>query len=103
VAWIAGAALAIPSGGVSTYAGVVTFNAIAAVSGAAASMLPSCSPRPLGADSVDGVLENVSQVLAEARSDLAERENDVASALRHNLAALAQLRRPAEDAAVNSR
>jgi hypothetical protein len=41
VAWIAGAALAIPSGGASVYAGVVTLNAIAAVSGAAASLLPT--------------------------------------------------------------
>jgi hypothetical protein len=102
VAWIAGAALAIPSGGVSIYAGVVTFNAIAAVSGAAAGMLPSGSPRSLSADSVDGVLENVTRVLAEARSDLAKREQDVVSALRHNHEALSRLRRPAQDATINS-
>jgi hypothetical protein len=81
---------------------VVTFNAIAAVSGAAAGMLPSGSPRSLTADSVDGVLENVSRVLAEARLDLAKREQEVVSALRHNQEALAQLRRPAQDAAINS-
>src|SRR6516164_8521318 len=102
VAWIAGAALAIPSGGASLYAGVVTLNAIAAVSGAAASLLPAGSARSLSADTVDGVLEKMSEVMAQARSDLAEREKDITSALQHNLEALASLRRQAEDAKVNS-
>jgi len=102
VAWIAGAALAIPSGGASIYAGVVTLNAIAAVSGAAASMLPAGRAKSLSADTVDGVLEKMSEVMAQARSDLAEREKDITSALQHNLEALASLRRQAEDAKVNS-
>ena len=102
VAWIAGAALAIPSGGVSLYAGVVTLNAIAAVSGAAASLLPAGSAKSLSADTVDGVLEKMSEVMAQARSDLAERETDITSALQHNLEALAGLRHQAEDAKVNS-
>jgi hypothetical protein len=101
VAWIAGAALAIPSGGVSLYAGVVTLNAIAAVSGAAASLLPTGTAQSLSADTVDGVLEKMSEVMAQARSDLAEREKDITSALQHNLEALASLRRQAEDAKVN--
>ena len=102
VAWIAGAALAIPSGGASLYAGVVTLNAIAAVSGAAASLRPTGSGKSLSADTVDGVLEKMSEVIAQARSDLAEREKDITSALQHNLEALASLRRQAEDAKVNS-
>jgi hypothetical protein len=102
VAWIAGAALAIPSGGASLYAGVVTLNAIAAVSGAAASLLPAGSAKSLSADTVDGVLEKMSEVMAQARSDLAEREKDITSALQHNREALAGLRRQAEDAKVNS-
>jgi hypothetical protein len=102
VAWIAGAALAIPSGGASLYAGVVTLNAIAAVSGAAASLLPAGSAKSLSADTVDGVLEKMSEVMAQARADLAEREKDITSALQHNLEALASLRRQAEDAKVNS-
>jgi hypothetical protein len=102
VAWIAGAALAIPSGGASLYAGVVTLNAIAAVSGAAASLLPSGGSKTLSADTVDGVLEKMSEVMAQARADLAEREKDITSALQHNLEALASLRRQAEDAKVNS-
>jgi hypothetical protein len=102
VAWIAGAALAIPSGGVSLYAGVVTLNAIAAVSGAAASLLPAGSGKSLSADTVDGVLKKMSEVMAQARSDLAERETDITSALRHNLEALASLRRQAEDATASS-
>jgi hypothetical protein len=102
VAWIAGAALAIPSGGVSLYASVVTLNAIAAVSGAAASLLPTGTAKSLSADTVDGVLEKMSEVMAQARSDLAEREKDITSALQHNLEALASLRRQAEDAKVNS-
>ena len=102
VAWIAGAALAIPSGGASIYAGVVTLNALAAVSGAAAGLLPAGSAKSLGADTVDGVLEKMSEVMAQARSDLAEREKDITSALWHNLEALASLRRQAEDANVNS-
>jgi len=102
VAWIAGAALAIPSGGASIYAGVVTLNAIAAVSGAAAGLLPAGSAKSLSADTVDGVLEKMSEVMTQARSDLAEREKDITSALQHNLQALASLRRQAEDAKVNS-
>ena len=102
VAWIAGAALAIPSGGASLYAGVVTLNAIAAVSGAAASLLPAGSAKSLSADTVDGVLEKMSEVMAQTRSDLAEREKDITSALQHNLEALVSLRRQAEDAKVNS-
>ena len=87
VAWIAGATLAIPSGGASLYAGMVTLNAIAAVSGAAASLLPAGSAKSLSADTVDGVLEKTSEVMAQARSDLAEREKDITSALQHNLEA----------------
>jgi hypothetical protein len=102
VAWIAGAALAIPSGGASVYAGVVTLNAIAAVSGAAASLRRGGSAKSLSADTVDGVLEKMSEVMAQARSDLAEREKDITSALQHNLEALASLRHQAEDANVNS-
>ena len=102
MAWIAGAALAIPSGGASIYAGVVTLNALAAVAGAAASLLPAGSAKSLSADTVDGVLEKMSEVMAQARSDLAEREKDIISALQHNLEALASLRRQAEDANVNS-
>jgi hypothetical protein len=102
VTWIAGAALAIPSGGASLYAGVVTLNAIAAVSSAAASLLPAGSAKSLSADTVDGVLAKMSEVMAQARSDLAEREKDITSALQHNLEALASLRRQAEDAKVNS-
>jgi hypothetical protein len=102
VTWIAGAALAIPSGGASLYAGVVTLNAIAAVSSAAASLLPAGSARSLSADTVDGVLEKMSKVMAQARSDLAEREKDITAALQHNLEALASLRHQAEDAKVNS-
>ena len=102
MAWIAGAALAIPSGGASIYAGVVTLNALAAVSGAAAGLLPAGSAKSLGADTVDGVLEKMSEVMAQARSDLAEREKDITAALQHNLEALGSLRRQAEDANVNS-
>jgi hypothetical protein len=102
VAWIAGAALAIPSSGASIYATVVTLNALAAVSGAAASLLPAGSAKSLNADTVDGVLEKMSEVMAQARSDLAKREKDITSALQHNLEALATLRRQAEDAKVNS-
>ena len=102
VAWIAGATLAIPSGGASLYAGMVTLNAIAAVSGAAAGLLPAGSAKSLSADTVDGVLEKMSEVMTQARSDLAEREKDITSALQHNLQALASLRRQAEDAKVNS-
>jgi hypothetical protein len=102
VAWIAGAALAIPSGGASIYAGVVTLNAIAAVSGAAASLRPSGSAKSISSDTVDGVLEKMSGVMAQARSDLAEREKDIRSALEHNLEALAKLRRQAEDVRINS-
>jgi hypothetical protein len=101
VTWIAGAALAIPSGGASLYASVVTLNAIAAVSSAAASLLPAGSAKSLSADTVDGVLAKMSDVMAQARSDLAEREKDITSALQHNLEALASLRRQAEDANIN--
>jgi hypothetical protein len=100
VAWIAGAALAIPSGGASIYAGVVTLNAIAAVSGAAASLRPGGSAKSISADTVDGVLAKMTEVMAQARSDLAEREQDIALALQHNLEALASLRRQAQDAKV---
>jgi hypothetical protein len=102
VAWIAGAALAIPSGGASIYAGVVTLNAIAAVSGAAASLRSAGTAKSLSADTVDGVLEKMSAVMAQARSDLAQREKDITSALQHNLEALEILRRQAEDARINS-
>ncbi len=102
VAWIAGAALAIPSGGASIYAGVVTLNAIAAVSGAAASLRPGGSATSISADTVDGVLAKMTDVMAQARSDLAERERDITSALQHNLEALVSLRHQAEDATVNS-
>lgn len=51
---------------------------------------------------MDGVLEKMSEVMAQARSDLAEREKDITSALQHNREALASLRRHAEDARVNS-
>jgi hypothetical protein len=91
VTWIAGAALAIPSGGASIYAGVVTFNAVAAVSGAAASLLPGGDPKSLDADTVDGVLEKMSQVMTDARAHLAEKQNDVLAALTHNQATLAAL------------
>jgi hypothetical protein len=84
VTWIAGAALAIPSGGASIYAGVVTFNAVAAVSGAAASLLPGGDAKSIGADRVDDVLENVSQVMLEARAQIATREQDIVAALEHN-------------------
>jgi hypothetical protein len=92
ITWIAGAALAIPSGGASIYAGVVTFNAVAAVSGAAAGLLPGGDPKSLDADTVDDVLEKMSQVMTDARAHLAEKQNDVLAALTHNQAALAALR-----------
>jgi hypothetical protein len=92
VTWIAGAALAIPSGGASIYAGVVTFNAVAAVSGAAASLLPGGDAKSIGADKVEGVLENVSQVMREARAQLTAREQDIVAALEHNQQALAAVR-----------
>jgi hypothetical protein len=92
VSWIAGAALAIPSGGASIYAGVVTLNAVAAASGAAASLLPGGDPKSLDADTVDGVLEKMSQVMTDARAHLAAKLNDILAALTHNQAALAALR-----------
>jgi hypothetical protein len=92
VTWIAGAALAIPSGGASIYAGVVTFNALAAVSGAAASLLPGGDAKSIGADRVDDVLKNVSQVMLEARAQIATREQDIVAALEHNHQALAAVR-----------
>ena len=92
VTWIAGAALAIPSGGASIYAGVVTLNALAAASGAAASLLPGGDPKSLDADTVDGVLEKMSQVVTDARAQLAAKMNDILAALTHNQAALAALR-----------
>jgi hypothetical protein len=96
VTWIAGAALAIPSGGASIYAGVVTFNAVAAVSGAAASLLPGGDAKSIGADRVDDVLENVSQVMHEARAQIAQREQDIVAALEHNHQTLAALRQRSE-------
>jgi hypothetical protein len=78
---------------------VVTLNAIAAVSGAAASLRPGGSAKSISADSVDGVLTKMTEAMAQARSDLAEREKDVTSALQHNWEALASLRHHAEDAA----
>jgi uncharacterized membrane-anchored protein YhcB (DUF1043 family) len=99
VSWIAGAALAIPSGGASIYAGVVTLNAVAAASGAAASLLPGGDPKSLDADTVDGVLDKMSQVMKDARAHLAEKQNDVLAALTHNQAALAALRQTAAPAA----
>jgi hypothetical protein len=92
VTWIAGAALAIPSGGTSIYAGVVTFNAVAAVSGAAASLLPGGDAKSIGADRADDVLENVSQVMREARAQIASRERDIVAALEHNHQTLAAVR-----------
>jgi len=92
VTWIAGAALAIPSAGASIYAGVVTFNAVAAVSGAAASLLPGGDAKSIGADRVDDVLANVSQVMLEARAQIAERERDIVAALEHNHRTLAAVR-----------
>jgi hypothetical protein len=97
VAWIAGAALAIPSGGASIYAGVVSFNAVAAVSGAAASLLPGGDPKSIGADKVDDVVGNVSQVMAEARGQLAARERDIVAALEHNHQALVAVRQRSAD------
>jgi hypothetical protein len=44
----------------------------------------------------------MSEVMAQARADLAEREQDITSALQHNRQALASLRQQAEDAKVNS-
>ena len=92
VTWIAGAALAIPSAGASIYAGVVTFNAVAAVSGAAASLLPGGDAKSIGADRVEDVLENVSQVMVEARAQIAAREEDIVAALEHNHQTLAAVR-----------
>ncbi len=92
VTWIAGAALAIPSGGASIYAGVVTFNAVAAVAGAAASLLPGGDAKSIGADRVDDVLKNVSQVMHEARGQIAAREQDIVAALGHNHQTLAAVR-----------
>jgi hypothetical protein len=97
VTWIAGAALAIPSGGASIYAGVVTFNAVAAVSGAAASLLPGGDAKSIGADRVDDVLENVSQVMLEARAQIATREQDIVAALEHNHQTLAAVRQRAAE------
>jgi hypothetical protein len=97
VTWIAGAALAIPSGGASIYAGVVTFNAVAAVSGAAASLLPGGDAKSIGADKVDDVLENVSQVMREARAQIAAREQDIVAALEHNHQTLATVRQRSAD------
>jgi hypothetical protein len=92
VTWIAGASLAIPSRGASIYAGVVTLNALAAASGAAASLLPGGDPKSLDADTVDGVLEKMSQVMTDARAQVAAKLNDILAALTHNQAALAALR-----------
>jgi hypothetical protein len=92
VTWIAGAALAIPSGGASIYAGVVTLNALAAVSGAAASLVPGGDPKSIGADRIDDVLENVSQVMHEAQAQVAAREQDIVTALEHNCQTLTAVR-----------
>jgi hypothetical protein len=92
VTWIAGAALAIPSAGASIYAGVVTFNAVAAVSGAAASLLPGGDAKSIGADRVDDVLKNVSNVIAEARAQVAAREQEIVAALQHNHQTLVTVR-----------
>jgi hypothetical protein len=92
VTWIAGAALAIPSGGASIYAGVVTFNAVAAVSGAAAGLLPGGDAKSIGADKIDDVLANVSKVMQEARVQIAAREQDILTALEHNQQTLAAVR-----------
>jgi len=51
---------------------------------------------------VDGVLEKMSGVMAQARSDLAERETDIIAALQHNLEVLGSLRRQAVDANAGS-
>lgn len=51
---------------------------------------------------MDGVLTKMTEVMAQARSDLAEREKDISSALQHNLQALASLRRQAEQSKINS-
>jgi hypothetical protein len=53
----------------------------------------------LDADTVDGVLEKMSQVMTDARAHLAEKQNDVLAALTHNQAALAALRQAAAPAA----
>jgi hypothetical protein len=95
VTWIAGAALAIPSGGASIYAGVVTINAVAAVSGAAANLLPGGDPKSIGADKVDHVLANVSNVMAEARAQITAREQDIVAALDHNHKTLTAVRQRA--------
>jgi hypothetical protein len=71
---------------------VVTFNAVAAVSGAAASLLPGGDPQSLDADTADSVLEKMSQVMTDARGHLAEKLNDIPTALTHNQTALAALR-----------
>jgi len=84
--------LAIPSAGASIYAGVVTFNAVAAVSGAAASLLPGGDAKSIGADRVDDVLANVSKVMLEARAQIAAREQDIVAALEHNHQTLAAVR-----------
>jgi hypothetical protein len=92
VTWIAGAALAVPSGGASIYAGVVTVNAVAAVSGAAAGLLPGGDPKSIGADKIEDVLKNVSKVIEEARAQIAAREQDILNALEHNHQTLAAVR-----------
>jgi hypothetical protein len=99
ITWIAGAVLAIPSGGASIYAGVVTLNAVAAATGAAASLLPGGDPRSLDADTVDGVLEKMSQVMTDARGQMTEKQNDIIAALTHNQAALTALRQDTADTA----
>jgi hypothetical protein len=68
---------------------VVTLNAIAAVSSAATSPPPPGSAKSLSADTVDGVLEKISEVMAQVRSDLADREKNITSALQHNREAVA--------------
>lgn len=69
------------------------------MSGAAASLLPGGDPKSLDADTVDGVLAKMSQVMTDAREHLAAKLNDILAALTHNQAALAALRQD-ETAAV---
>jgi hypothetical protein len=52
----------------------VTFNAVATVSEAAASLLPGGDPKSIGADKVDEVLANVSKVMREAQAQIAGSE-----------------------------
>jgi hypothetical protein len=62
-----------PSGGGSIYAGVVTLNAIAAVSGAAASLRPGGSAKSISADTVDGVLDKMTEVNGACAGAISDR------------------------------